>query len=410
MSASTVDNQVTQDLPQGWSAKTFNDLLEDGDILKIEDGNHGEKHPKASDYVDDGIPFVMANNIDESHRVNVQSCSKIPLSIYRGLRIGFAKAGDVLLTHKGTLGRVAVVEPEVKELMLTPQVTLYRVSNEGKIDRGYLKYFLASPAYQSTLRRLGGQSTRAYVGITEQKKFTCILPPLNEQLKIAEILSCWDEAIKYLSTIQDLLVRLKASLRQNLFSKENLSTWEEFTLGEVAEFNNGKAHENVIDDSGQYIVVNSKFISTEGVVFKQSKECFSPLHINDIVLVMSDIPGGKALGKCFFIQEDEKYTLNQRICSLRTKSADSKFLFHYLNRNEYFLNFDNGVGQTNLRKDEVLDCPVYLPSLTHQQQIAGILSSWEKQMDGVSRLRKKLFIQKQALMQKLLTAKIRVTV
>ena len=40
------------------------------------------------------------------------------------------------------------------------------------------------------------------------------------------------------------------------------------TLGESCQFFNGKAHEKVIDAEGQFVVVNSKFISQEGRVLK----------------------------------------------------------------------------------------------------------------------------------------------
>jgi len=42
---------------------SIEELEKNGAILKIQDGNHGEKHPKATDYVEVGVPFIMANNI-----------------------------------------------------------------------------------------------------------------------------------------------------------------------------------------------------------------------------------------------------------------------------------------------------------------------------------------------------------
>lgn len=49
-----------------------------------------------------------------------------------------------------------------------------------------------------------------------------------------------------------------------------MGTWEQRKLGAVAEYRNGKAHENEIDDDGEYIVVNSKFVSTNGEIRKFS--------------------------------------------------------------------------------------------------------------------------------------------
>ena len=157
-------------------------------------------------------------------------------------------------------------------------------------------------------------------------------------------------------------------------------------LGQIIEFENGKAHEDCIIDEGQFVLVNSRFISTNGTVRKFSLENRSPLFCGDIVMVMSDVPNGKALAKCFLIDKNNKYTLNQRICVLRTNSNSSKFLYYVLDRNQYYLQFDNGVGQTNLRKNEVLDCPILLPPLLEQTAIASLLSTSDQAIEKIKRL------------------------
>ena len=74
--------------------------------------------------------------------------------------------------------------------------------------------------------------------------------------------------------------------------------WEECTINDIFKFFNGKAHENIICEDGEYIVVNSKFISTDGMVKKYTDKMIFPLKKNDIVMVMSDVPNGKAMSKC----------------------------------------------------------------------------------------------------------------
>lgn len=183
--------------------------------------------------------------------------------------------------------------------------------------------------------------------------------------------------------------------------------WSEVVLADVVDFRNGKAHENIIDETGTYYVVNSKFISSEGRTFKLCKEPLSPLYKDDIVMVMSDIPNGKALAKCFFIPENNKYTLNQRICSFKATRANAKYLYYCLNRNKYFLGFDTGVGQTNLRKEEILDCPILLPPLTEQKKIVYIFQTWDRAIEKLKQLidaKKRL---KKSLMQKLLSGQVR---
>jgi type I restriction enzyme S subunit len=148
-----------------------------------------------------------------------------------------------------------------------------------------------------------------------------------------------------------------------------MSQTEHTTLGQSCEFFNGKAHEKAIDDKGKYIVVNSKFVSTEGKTFKQTNEQLFPLYIGDIVMVMSDVPNGKTLAKCFVIDKDDTYSLNQRICCIRSKDFDTKYLYYQLNRHPHLLAFNNGENQSNLRKDDILACPLLKPSLEEQKRM-----------------------------------------
>lgn len=152
-----------------------------------------------------------------------------------------------------------------------------------------------------------------------------------------------------------------------------MSKVELTTLGKSCEFFNGKAHEKSIDENGKYIVVNSKFISSEGKSFKRTNEQMFPLYKGDIVMVMSDVPNGKALAKCFIIDKDDTYSLNQRICCIRSKEFDTKYLYYQLNRHEHFLAFNNGENQTNLRKDDILACPLIKPSMEEQRRMVAEL-------------------------------------
>ena len=74
--------------------------------------------------------------------------------------------------------------------------------------------------------------------------------------------------------------------------------WVEKTLGEVAEYQNGAAHENCVVKNGDFVIVNSKFVSTEGRIRKCSNQNLCPVNKDEILMVLSDIPNGKAIAKC----------------------------------------------------------------------------------------------------------------
>jgi type I restriction enzyme S subunit len=196
-------------------------------------------------------------------------------------------------------------------------------------------------------------------------------------------------------------------MKNNQSQKNILEGWAKKRLGNVCSFANGKAHENCIVKNGKYIVVNSKFVSSNGLTYKTTNELLSPLYQGDVAMVMSDIPKGKAIAKCYLVKEDNKYTLNQRIGSLRSEEIDSSFLCYLLNRNKYFLSFDDGVNQTNLRKDDILNCPIIFPLLPEQKRIVAVLKSWDRVIEKLaSKIKVKKNIKK-VLAQKILTGKTR---
>ena len=145
---------------------------------------------------------------------------------------------------------------------------------------------------------------------------------------------------------------------------------------DVAEYRNGKAHENDIDEDGIYIVVNSKFVSTDGEVKKYSNKQNEPLLKNEIAFVLSDVPNGRAIAKTFLVEKSNKYTLNQRIAGITPHSdINPKFLSVTMNRNKYFLQFDDGVKQTNLSLDDMKKFEEFYPRKMEQDKIGEIFSN-----------------------------------
>jgi type I restriction enzyme S subunit len=184
--------------------------------------------------------------------------------------------------------------------------------------------------------------------------------------------------------------------------------WEVKCLGELVRYTNGKAHEQSISDDGDFVVVNSKFISTEGQIRKHSDHNLCPASTGDVLMVMSDIPNGKAIAKCYWVESNNTYTVNQRICVLHPISVNGKLLFYKLDRNPFYLAFDDGAKQTNLRKSDVLSCPIGFPmSDTEQRAIATALSDVDALLAALDRLIAKKRDLKQAAMQQLLTGQTR---
>ena len=201
-----------------WMVTTIGQLVDKNWLYPPRDGNHGGIHPKSSDYVAYGIPFIMASDLKDG-QIDTKGCHFISMEQADSLQKGFAREGDVLLTHKGTVGAVAIVpEIETPYLMLTPQVTYYRVKNKVHLSNNFLAQIFLSPVFQENLLASSGGGTRSYIGIIEQAKLPLCLPiDLNEQHQIADCLTSLDELITAATQELDTLKTHKKGLMQQLF-------------------------------------------------------------------------------------------------------------------------------------------------------------------------------------------------
>ena len=167
--------------------------------------------------------------------------------------------------------------------------------------------------------------------------------------------------------------------KSNFCKKNEVNAWEQRKLGEVAKYRNGKAHENCIDDDGKYIVVNSKFVSTNGKVKKFSNMQNEPLFENEVAFVLSDVPNGRAIARTFLVEKSDKYTLNQRIAGITPLNETDPYYLHVLmNRHPYFLAFDDGVKQTNLSVSDVMKFESYYPKYEEQETIGRCFSQLDQ--------------------------------
>ncbi len=201
-----------------WNITTVGGLVEAGWLFPPKDGNHGNIHPKASDYVANGIPFIMASDLNGG-LIDIENCHFISKEQADTLQKGFSKEGDVLLSHKGTVGEVAVVRRiNTPYLMLTPQVTYYRVKNQHKLLNDFIAQLFVADAFQANLVEVSGGGTRAYIGITEQAKLRLQLPKdIEEQQRIADCLTSLDTLITTATQELETLKTHKKGLMQQLF-------------------------------------------------------------------------------------------------------------------------------------------------------------------------------------------------
>ena len=201
-----------------WEQRKLGWLVDNDVIEAPKDGNHGEKHPTSDEYVEEGIPFLMASDI-RNGRVDLENCKYITKERAEQLDKGFAQEGDVLLTHKATIGEVAILEGLQEEYaMLTPQVTYYRILDNKRLSQKYLYAVFHSESFQNEMQTKAAQSTRPYIGISAQQNLTISLPcSTEEQQRIGEYFASLDTLITLHQNKCNELKELKKFMLQNMF-------------------------------------------------------------------------------------------------------------------------------------------------------------------------------------------------
>lgn len=205
--------------PPRWRFEHVGAFLLDGSIVDVKDGNHGSNHPKRGDFRPNGLPFITAAQLTDDV-FNYLDAPKIDGEPLNKLKVGFAEPGDVLLSHKGTVGRTAIC---TQPCVLSPQTTYYRLNAEN-LNGAFLRYLFMSPFFQKQLRGVESQTTRDFVPILRQYQLFLLAPPLAEQELIARIL---DEGFRWLNAAfaeharaEKLLPKLEQAILTKAFRGE----------------------------------------------------------------------------------------------------------------------------------------------------------------------------------------------
>jgi type I restriction enzyme S subunit len=178
-----------------WRRATVAELQAEG-VLLVEDGNHGEYRPRPDEFVDVGIAFIRAADMDAG-RVLFESASKINELARQRITKGIGRRGDVLLSHKGTVGKVAFVADNAPPFVCSPQTTFWRTLDLEVLDRRYLYAYLRSPEFHAQLATRAGETDMApYVSLTSQRGLSIALPPIDSQRAISRILVTLDDKIE----------------------------------------------------------------------------------------------------------------------------------------------------------------------------------------------------------------------
>jgi type I restriction enzyme S subunit len=171
------------------------------------------------EYVDKGIPEVrgeliksngtVENDLSKYRFISVNTASQFPRTLL--------KEGDFVMSVRGTMGKVAIIPEFLDGANIT--ANLIKISpDRNKIFPLFLHQIFISENFQDILNITSSITTIKTIKATELKEIKFAVPPLNEQKKIAEILSSVDEKTKEGELNKEKLENIKKGVMQVLLT------------------------------------------------------------------------------------------------------------------------------------------------------------------------------------------------
>jgi type I restriction enzyme S subunit len=281
-------------------------------------------------------------------------------------------------------------------------------------------------------------STHKRYWISEYQKLRIPLPPLQEQQKIAEILSTVDQKIDSIDSKMEEIKTLKRGLMQRLLSegighsefKESeigripagwdYQTFEEAKI-QIIDGDRGTNYPKQHDffQEGFCLFLSAKNVTKRGFEFfeKQfiTEEKDSLLRKGKLVKFDIVLTTRGTVGNIAYFDSSvafENMRINSGMVLIRIQeNLDSKYLYKIMTSELIQKNIQNiafGSAQPQLTVKEIKNFKIPIPPLEEQNQIAEILSTTDEKLETL-RAKKEVFeTLKKGLMQKLLSGEVRV--
>jgi type I restriction enzyme S subunit len=301
-------------------------------------------------------------------------------------------------------------------------------------DSLFYKYYFDSNLWNEEVRLIAKEGGRSHgllnVGVDEFFDILLPLPPLEEQSKIAAILSSVDEAIEKTETIIEQTEKVKKGLMQQLLTKgightkfkkteigEIPEKWEVLSVANVANttsggtpsrnkpeyFNGSIPWIKTGELKEKYIYDTEEKITEEAV--KNSSAKLVPK--NSLIVAMY----GATIGNVSINKIDA--TTNQACCVIipQKERLNYEFLYYLLAFwKEKLIKLGAGGAQPNISQQIIKNLLIPIPSIKEQIEIANILAILDKKIQNEKKKFDSLSNLKKGLMQVLLTGKVRVKV
>ena len=309
---------------------------------------------KVDNFIDFGIPVLNGSNL-QGFKLNEKSFNYVSEDKANSLGRANAFRGDVVITHRGTLGQIIYIPSDSKYNRYVISQSQFRIKlNQNLIRPDFFVYFFHTRLGQHRILMNASQvGVPALARPTSTFKEVCVpVPPMQTQNRVMDILHALDDKIEVNRKINENLEQQAQALfkswfvdfepfKNGEFVESELGMipkgWRVGTLGEIGDIVGGstpsKSKPEYYTDKGiawltpkDLSISNNKFTSKGEIDITEEgyKSCSTKLMPKGSVLFSSRAP----IGYITIAKND--ICTNQGFKSVVPKLAGTAFIYYFL--------------------------------------------------------------------------------
>mgnify|MGYP002704089501 FL=1 len=199
---------------------------------------------KVSCFVDSGVPVLNGSNL-EGFSLSEKTFRYVTRKKADSLNKANAHRGDIVITHRGTLGQIVFIPQDSKYDRYVISQSQFRVRCNDKVLPEYLVYYFHTPIGQHKLL-----SNASQVGVpalarpsSTFQQIEVVLPELSIQKCVVEIISTIQKKIVNNQELNDNLYAQAKAIFDNHFINIDAipAGWRKGNLLDIANYLNGLA-------------------------------------------------------------------------------------------------------------------------------------------------------------------------
>jgi type I restriction enzyme S subunit len=400
-------------IPEGWNLKLLNDISIITRLAGYEYSTMWKEDPNGE------IIALRGFNIGQN-RILEKDFVRISDELSKKLKRSRLYKGNVIYPCVGTIGNAVVIDENNKYHI--QQNIAKIIPNEDEIFPLYLSYYLMSSFGLSEIQKFNGSSSQPNILVGSLRRYSIIIPQIPEQTAIATALSDMDELIAQTEKLIEKKKAIKQGVMQELLRPKE--GWLMKKLGDLVDYIPSGNYGRPSNTPNQILfdVVTTSHIEYDDKWNNKPmhQRCFTKAEIDRYLPRNGDMIIVKASGSAQSIQSGKIGYIDQELCGqflfsnflmlIRPKEINPKYLYYYLISHliKPLLPFlVEASTYPNLKLNEYFNLNIHLPSPDHIDYIVNVFDSLSSEMNAIEKKLVKLKLQKQAMMQALLTGKIR---